>query len=80
MSIYALQNKSYLDRAFDERAKNFNFLFQTIDSAIDSGDNSQLALALNTMVELAKSSPFKDIADLSTFRAALDDPDRVWEF
>lgn len=69
----------YLDRSFDERAKNFQLLFQRVDRAISSGDNQQLALALQTIVELSKSSPFKDFADLSTVRAALDNPDHVWE-
>ncbi len=44
-----------------------------------SGDNQQLSLALDAIVELAKSSPFKELADLSTVKAALDDPDHVWE-
>lgn len=70
----------YLERSFDERSKNFKSLFQIVDRAMDSGNNHQLSLALNTMVEIAQSSPFKDLADLSTLRAALDDPDRIWEF
>ena len=44
------------------------------------GDNNQqLCLALHAIIELAKSSPFKDIVDLSTVKAALDDPDHVWD-
>ena len=69
----------YLERSFDERAKNFQALFQTVDQAISSGDNQQLGLALHAIVELAKSSPFKDLADVETVRAALADPDHVWE-
>ncbi|XFA73201.1 hypothetical protein RYO59_001439 [Thermosynechococcaceae cyanobacterium Okahandja] len=69
----------YLEHSFDERAKNFKALFQTVDQAILSGDNQQLGLALHAIVELAKSNPFKDLADLSTVKAALDDPDHVWE-
>jgi hypothetical protein len=70
----------YLDRSFDERATNFQSLFQVVDRAITNGDNQQLALTLNAITELAKSSPFKDLADLSAVQAALDDPDHVWEF
>ena len=70
----------YLDRSFDERATNFQLLFQTVDQAMSSGDNQQLELALNTIVELAQSNPFKYLADLSSVKAALDDPDHVWEF
>lgn len=70
----------YLEHSFDERAKNFHSLFQVVDQAVSSGNNQQLGLALHAIVELAKSSPFKDLADLSTVKAALDDPDHVWEF
>lgn len=69
----------YLEHSFDERAKNFQSLFQIVDQAMLSGDNQQLGLALHAIVELAKSNPFKDLADLSTVKAALDDPDHVWE-
>lgn len=69
----------YLDRSFDERSTNFELLFQTVDRAISSNDTQQLCLTLHAIVELAKSSPFKDLADLSTVKAALDDPDHVWE-
>jgi hypothetical protein len=70
----------YLDRSFDERAKNFHALFTIVDSAIASGNNEQLALSLNSITELAKSSPFKDLANLNNVRATLDDPDHEWEF
>lgn len=69
----------YLDCSFDERAKNFRFLFEKVDQAIAEGDNSQLHLALHTITKIAKSSPFKDLANLTTVRAALDNPDYEWE-
>lgn len=68
----------YLEHSFDERAKNFQSLFQSVDQAMLSGNNQQLSLALQAIVELAKSNPFKDLADLSTVKATLDDPDHVW--
>ena len=71
---------NYLECSFDERAKNFKFLFKKVDEAIAIGDNNQLALALSSITEIAKSSPFQDIADLTSVRAALDDPDHEWEF
>ncbi len=71
---------TYLERSFDERADNFRALFGVVDNALVSGDNQQLALALNSITEIAKSSPFKDLADLSNVRAALNNPDHVWEF
>lgn len=66
---------AYLDRSFDERAKNFRALFAVVDNAMASGNNEQLALTLNSITEIAKSSPFKELANLASVRAALDDPD-----
>ena len=71
---------NYLERSFDERAKNFQSLFEVVDHAIASDNNQQLSLALNAIVDLAKSSPFKDLADLSTVQKNLENPDHVWEF
>ncbi|MFN6500355.1 MAG: hypothetical protein RMX65_025630 [Nostoc sp. DedQUE01] len=71
---------AYLDRSFDERAKNFRALFAVVDNAIASGNNEQLALTLNSITEIAKSSPFKELANLASVRAALDDPDHEWTF
>lgn len=71
---------TYLEGSFDERADNFRALFGVVDNALISGDNEQLALALNSITEIAKSSPFKDLANLTSVRAALNNPDHVWEF
>jgi thioredoxin-like negative regulator of GroEL len=70
----------FLDRAFNERAENFREFFALADQAIATGDNDQLAAVLTSIVELAKTSPFKDLADLTKVEAALDDPDHTWEF
>ncbi|MEG4199070.1 hypothetical protein [Microcoleus sp. Pol12A5] len=70
----------YLDRSFDERAENFRDLFSVVDSAIASGNNEQLALALHSITEIAKSSPFQDLANLASVKAALNDPDHEWVF
>lgn len=71
---------TYLDRSFDERSENFRAYFAVVDRAIASGNNEQLASALHSITELAKSSPFKDMANLASFQAALDDPNHVWKF
>jgi ribonucleotide reductase alpha subunit len=71
---------AYLNRSFDERADNFRALFNVVDRAMTAGNNEQLALALHSITELAKSSPFKELANLASVRAALDDPDHEWEF
>ncbi len=68
----------YLESSFDERANNFRFLFEKVDQAIAQGDNKQLSLFLHSITELAKSSPFKDFADLTSVRAALDNPHHEW--
>lgn len=71
---------TYLERSFDERAANFRALFAVVDSALASGNNEQLALALNSITEIAKSSPFKELASLSSVRTALNDPNHEWTF
>lgn len=71
---------AYLDRYADERAENFRALFSVVDSAIASNNNQQLALTLNSITQIAKSSPFKDLANLASVRAALDDLDHEWTF
>jgi len=71
---------AYLDRSFDERARNFQALFNGVDQAIAAGNHEQLALTLNSIVDLAKSSPFKELADLASVRAKLNDPDHEWTF
>ena len=49
-------------------------------SSVAIGDKNQLGLAITSITEIAKSSPFKDLADLTSVRAALDDPDHEGEF
>lgn len=70
----------YLDRSFDERADNFRDLFNVVDRAIAADNNEQLALALHSITEIAKSSPFKELANLASVRKALDDPNHEWTF
>jgi len=71
---------AYLDRSFDERAENFRSLFCVVNQAIAAGNNDQLALALHSITEIAKSCPFKELANLASVQAALDDPNHVWAF
>ena len=67
----------YLEQSFDERQENFQKMFELIDGAILTNNNEQLALVLNAMTDLAKSNP---LSDLNSVRAALNDPNYVWEF
>lgn len=71
---------TYLEHSFDERAENFRALFGVVDNALVSGNNEQLTLALNSITEIAKSNPFKDLANLNSVRAALNDPNHEWVF
>jgi hypothetical protein len=70
----------YLNRSFDERFENFAALFGIVDQAMAEGNNAQIGSALHSITELAKSSPFKDLGDLASVKAALDDPDHEWTF
>jgi ribonucleotide reductase alpha subunit len=71
---------AYLDRSFDERAENFRALFCVVNQAIAAGNNDQLALALHSITEIAKSCPFQELANLASVQAALDDPNHEWAF
>jgi hypothetical protein len=70
----------YLERSFDERTENFRILFSIVDQAMRDGNNEQLGAALDSITKIAQSSPFKDLADLASVRAALDDPEHEWTF
>lgn len=66
----------YLANTFDERRSNFAALFQRLSMAQDQSDLQGMQLVLAGILDLAKSSPFKDLA---TFKAQLDDPEFVLE-
>lgn len=72
--------KSYFEQAFAERRSNFSELFDRLDTALDKGDSHAVQAVLNGIVDVAKSSPLANLGDLGQIRAALDDPDHVWEF
>ena len=71
---------TYLNLSFDERAKNFAALFKVVDRALETGNNEQLAMALMSITELAKTSPLDGLANYSDFQAKLDDPNYEWQF
>ena len=70
----------YLDRAFDERRSNFRELFDRLDSAMAANRIEGVAHTLDAIVALAKSSPFKDLADLAAARETLRDKSKDFEF
>ena len=71
--------KTHLERSFNERRKNFQQLFDRLDQAIDKGDTATVAATLTSIVEIAQSSPLKDIASVQAVRGVMADQDTVYE-
>jgi hypothetical protein len=71
--------KDYFAQVFAERRSNFEALFTRLDGALEANDGETVALMVRGIVDIAKTSPLADLGDLSKIRAALDDPDQVWE-
>lgn len=71
--------KDYFGQVFAERRSNFEELFNRLDDALEANDGETVNLMVRGIVDIAKSSPLADLGDLSKIRAALDDPDQVWE-
>lgn len=65
-----LQN--YLDKTFDERRMLFAKEFEIVDKCLASGNVQALAVSLNAITDLAKSSPFKALADIKSVRNAIE--------
>lgn len=71
--------KDYFDQAFAERRKTFDQLFERFDDAVARGDGETMSTVVRGIVDVARESPLADLGDLSQIRAALDDPDQIWE-
>ena len=71
--------KNYFDQAFAERRGLYQELFARLDRALDDGNGEILQDVVRGIVDIAQHSPLRDIGDLGQVRAALDDPDQVWE-
>lgn len=71
---------AYLDKSFDERKENFEKLFSVVDHALEANNMEELGLGLQSIIKLADSSPFKDLASIEATAAALGDPDHAWDF
>lgn len=71
---------AYLDKSFDERKDNFEKLFSVVDHALEANNMEELGLGLQSIIKLAESSPFKDLASIDATAAALGDPDHEWDF
>jgi AcrR family transcriptional regulator len=57
----------YLRLSFQEREENFRRLFEIADTAMENRDTEALAVSLNSINELAKSTPFKDLIHAKKF-------------
>ena len=79
--IKAAENllRGYFEQVFAERRANFGELFSKLDQAMEQGSGDVINAALRSIVDIARTSPLADLGDLSQIRAALDDPDQVWD-
>lgn len=72
--------KEYFDRIFEERRETHRHLFASLDIALQSGDVAAMQTVIGGIVEVARTSPLANLGNLSELRAAMDDPDAVFEF
>ena len=71
--------RDYFAQVFAERRNLYEELFARLDQALDKGNGEILHSVVRGIVDIAKSSPLADMGDLGKVRAALDDPNQVWE-
>lgn len=70
---------NYLDHSFDERKYLFEKQFKIVDHALMTGNSEELALSLQNINDLAKSSPFKALADLGNVQESLNRPNSTFD-
>ena len=68
-----------LDLTFDERRENFRRMFDGLDQAMAAGDPGQAASFLESITDLAKTSPFKELANVEIIVSDLKRSDQVWD-
>lgn len=71
--------RDYFDKVFTERRLLHRELLERLDLALESGNNEALQTVTRGIVDIARSSPLADLGDLGQIRAALADPDQVWD-
>lgn len=71
--------KQYFDQSFAERRTTFDEMFARLDAALDQGNPAVINSVLTGIIEVARTSPLAAGGDLGQIRAALDDPDHVWD-
>ena len=70
---------TYLEKTYDERKTAFSKYFEVVDHALQNNNVQELAMGLENINDLAKSSPFKNLADLKSVGDALKDKNTVWD-
>jgi hypothetical protein len=71
--------KQYFDQVFAERRGLYDDMFSRLDTAMEQDQPEVVHTLLRGIVDVARDSPIANVGDLSQIRAALDDPDQVWE-
>ncbi|WP_016933182.1 hypothetical protein [Rhodococcus sp. R1101] len=71
--------RDYFEQSFTERRTTFDALFSRLDRALEQENSQVISEVLRGIVDIAKTSPLADLGDLGQIRAALDDPDQVWD-
>ncbi|MBS9373132.1 MULTISPECIES: hypothetical protein [Rhodococcus] len=71
--------RDYFEQSFAERRTTFDALFSRLDQALEQENSQVISEVLRGIVDIAKTSPLADLGDLGQIRAALDDPDQVWD-
>jgi hypothetical protein len=71
--------RDFFAESFRERRHNFDEMFQRLDTALEQGNGEAAAVVVRGIVDIARDSPLAHMGDLAQIRAALDDPDQVWE-
>lgn len=71
--------KTYLDKTFDERRAIFEKQFQCVDKALETGNIEMLSMSLGSINQLAATSPFKALSDITTVKNMLNSPDAEFD-
>lgn len=68
-----------LELTNDERRDTFRRLFDNLDVAMHKDDAATAANLLDSITELAKTSPFKDLANVEFVANELKQGERTWK-
>lgn len=71
--------RGYFEQVFAERRSNFQEMFSRLDAALEDKNGEAVNSVLRGIVDIARTSPLADLGDLSQIRAALDDPNHIFD-